>query len=209
MKVQGWLLWLHPTMRRTTLRMTIAHGSASESSENRLTRVTHLQHWNRFRYTNQRLDHVPNEVHDHELAFPLFFQIIIVWYIDAYVYIYSIYMCQIHWFPAPMLIPANNRSWGCADFSTSLPCSCNQQQAPWSHDVWIPWCFPFQEFLQQIQTLTFGFSPKKSGGFDLRPFLFPATFEAQFEAIDEVVKACARWGSSGCRDQSGSNERSV
>eukprot|EP00434_Breviolum_minutum_P013366 symbB.v1.2.011777.t2/scaffold750.1/size323489/29 len=28
--------------------------------------------------------------------------------------------------------------------------------------------------------------------FDLRPFLFPATFEAQFEAIDEVVKACAR-----------------
>ncbi|CAK9090169.1 unnamed protein product [Durusdinium trenchii] len=26
--------------------------------------------------------------------------------------------------------------------------------------------------------------------FDLRPFLFPAAFEAQFEAIDEVVKAC-------------------
>lgn len=63
------------------------------------------------------------------------------------------------WFPAPMLIPGNNnRSWGCEDFSTSLPCSCNQQQAPWSHDVLIPWCFPFQEFFQQIQTLTFGFS---------------------------------------------------
>ena len=29
-------------------------------------------------------------------------------------------------------------------------------------------------------------------GFDLRPFLFPATFEAQFEAIDEVVKACRK-----------------
>eukprot|EP00439_Symbiodinium_sp_Y106_P084667 s82_g26.t1 len=28
--------------------------------------------------------------------------------------------------------------------------------------------------------------------FDLRPFLFPATFEAQFEAIDEVVKACRK-----------------
>jgi hypothetical protein len=28
-------------------------------------------------------------------------------------------------------------------------------------------------------------------GFDLRPFLFPAAFDAQFEAIDEVVKACA------------------
>lgn len=27
--------------------------------------------------------------------------------------------------------------------------------------------------------------------FDLRPFLFPAAFDAQFEAIDEVVKACA------------------
>jgi len=28
--------------------------------------------------------------------------------------------------------------------------------------------------------------------FDLRPFLFPAAFDAQFEAIDEVVKACRK-----------------
>ncbi|CAE7599472.1 QNS1 [Symbiodinium natans] len=34
--------------------------------------------------------------------------------------------------------------------------------------------------------------------FDLRPFLFPATFEAQFEAIDEVVKACAPLSARGC-----------
>ena len=34
--------------------------------------------------------------------------------------------------------------------------------------------------------------PLAHQGFDLRPFLFPAAFDAQFEAIDEVVKACKK-----------------
>eukprot|EP00913_Durusdinium_trenchii_P000564 g520.t1 len=59
----------------------------------------------------------------------------------------------------------------------------------WSHKT-ADWTGP----QERMTTLTPSYHAENyspdDNRFDLRPFLFPAAFEAQFEAIDEVVKAC-------------------
>ena len=177
----GWLPWHPPTMQRTTRRTTIVAGTR-----------THDTHG----FWSAESPTVPLKSTLLEVNFIW----LMVWlpcfifpYIGNFIIPIDFHTFQRGWNHQPVIISEHVKA-------VKRPTSGRKN--PRKKPTVPPKMFDFETTRGGVDSgdlpnwfclllLMFDAQASSHQGFDLRPFLFPAAFDAQFEAIDEVVKACA------------------